>query len=113
MELLQEQLIAVAKAMKVRFMLNSQILSIEEVFRDTGLLPALCKRAEQLSSLCLGYGLGVSYDDVPEARMGKRVIFDEVTPNLIRIMCIVDVIYELMKSSGSRDYVSLDELMYD
>ena len=110
---LNKQLIKIAKAMNASFMLNDKPISHEEVFTDTGLLPAIARRADQLCSLCLGYGIGVSFDEAEGAVLGIRVLFDEVTPNVLRFMCIADVLSELMNSAPSRDVTPLDELMYD
>lgn len=88
-------------------------MSYEEVFADTGLLPAMVRRADQLCSLCLGYGLGATYEDAENALLGTRVVFDTVTPNALRLLCITDVINELIQGGPSKDYTPLDELMYD
>lgn len=88
-------------------------LAYSEMFSDTGLLPGLTKRADQLASLCLGYGLGATYEDTENSLLGVKVKFDEFTPDVLRLFCILDVIYELVKNSPSKDAVSLDELMYD
>lgn len=103
----------IAKIMGAKFYLNDRFLSYDEVFLDTGFLPAIAKRADQLCSLCLGYGIGVSFEEAEKAMTGTRVIFDEVTPNALRLMCMMDVVAELMKASGDPSRTSLDELMYD
>ncbi len=103
----------IAASLNAKFYLNDRFVSFEEVFADTGLLPALVKRADQLCSLCLGYGLGAKYDEAEGALLGIRVVFDEVTPNVIRLLCMTDVVNELIVGGPSRDYTPLDELMYD
>ena len=103
----------IAAGMNAKFYLNDRFVSFEEVFLDTGLLPAIARRADQLCSLCLGYGLGVSFDEAENALLGTRVIFDEVTPNVLRLLCMTDVLNELIQGGPSRDYTPLDELMYD
>ena len=103
----------IAASLNVKLYLNDRFVSFEEVFSDTGLLPAFSKRADQLCSLCLGYGLGATYDEAEGALLGIRVIFDEVTPNVLRLLCMVDVLNELVQGGPSRDYTPLDELMYD
>lgn len=103
----------IAINMNAKFYLNDRFVSFDEVFADTGLLPALCKRADQLCSLCLGYGLGATYDEAEGSLLGTRVVFDEVTPNVLRLLCITDVLNELVQGGPSRDYTPLDELMYD
>ena len=103
----------ISARMTAKFYLNDRCVSFDEVFADTGLLPAIARRADQLCSLCLGYGLGVSFDEAENAMLGTRVIFDEVTPNVLRLLCITDVVNELIQGGPSRDYTPLDELMYD
>ena len=103
----------IASKMNAKFYLNDRFVSFDEVFSETGLLPAIARRADQLCSLCLGYGLGLTFDEADDALLGTRVIFDEVTPNVIRLLCITDVLNELIQGGPSRDYTPMDELMYD
>lgn len=103
----------IMKKMGCNFTLKDRPISYDEILSDTGLLPGLTKRADQLSSLCLGYGLGSSFEDVEEAKLGVKVTFDEFTPDILRLFCITDVLYELVKTSPDQNNVSLDELMYD
>ena len=110
---LSKCLIAIATSMNAKFYLNDRFVSFEEVFVDTGLLPAIAKRADQLCSLCLGYGLGATFDEAEGALLGIRVVFDEVTPNVLRLLCMTDVLNELIQGGPSKDYTPLDELMYD
>jgi intracellular multiplication protein IcmS len=104
---------ALAKKMNANFTFNDRPMSYEEVFSETGLLPALARRADQLCSLCLGYGIGISFDEAEKSVLGVKVTFDEITPNILRLFCIADVISELIFSAPSRDRTPLDELMYD
>lgn len=106
-------LAVIATNLNAKFYLNDRFVSYEEVFSITGMLPALTKRADQLCSLCLGYGLGASYEEAEGALLGTRVLFDEVTPNVLRLLCITDVLNELIQGGPNRDYTPLDELMYD
>ncbi len=110
---LSPKLESIAKKMNVRFTLKGNTVSFAEIFADNGLLPGLTKRADQLASLCLGYGLGASFEDDEKALLGTKVAFDEFTPDVLRLFCITDVLFELVKSSPTRDEVPLDELMYD
>jgi len=103
----------IAARMNAKFYLNDRFVSYEEVFSVTGLLPAMARRADQLCSLCLGYGLGVSFNDSEGALLGTQVVFDEVTPTVLRLLCITDVVNELIQCVPSKDYTPLDELMYD
>lgn len=61
---LEKKLTAIAKRMNVNFTLKSSVASHKDIFGDAGLLPGLTKRADQLAQLCLGYGLGATYEDV-------------------------------------------------
>lgn len=110
---LSTQLGAIANALKVKFSYNGKVLSNEEVFSTAGLLPAMAKRADQLCSLCLGYGIGVTFDDAEKSTLGTEVKFDEATPMVLRLMCLTDVLHELIKASANKELISLDELMYD
>ena len=101
------------KKMQASFSLKGSKITYSDMFSDTGLLPGFAKRADNLASLCLGYGLGIKVDDEEKSLLGVRVSFDEFTPDVIRIFCILDVIQELVKSSPTRTDVSLDELLYD
>ncbi len=110
---IQKKLMAIAKHIPANFTLKGSVISPKEIFSETGMLPGLTKRADQLAQLCLGYGLGATYEDVDESLMGARVNFDEFTPDALRLLCILDVLNELIKMSPVRDEVPLDELMYD
>lgn len=110
---LLDDLIKIAKVLNVKFTLNDRPISYEEVFSETGLLPAMARRADQLSSLCLGYGIGVTFDEAEKSLLGVKATFDDVTPNVIRYLCLTDVLYELMQSAPTPHATPLDELMYD
>ena len=103
----------IAARMNAKFYLNDRFVSYEEVFSATGLLPAIARRADQLCSLCLGYGLGVTFNDSEGALLGTQIVFDEVTPTTLRLLCMTDVVNELIQGGPSKDYTPLDELMYD
>lgn len=110
---MQKALSLISKALRANFTLNDRPASYEEVFSETGLLPALARRADQLCSLCLGYGIGVSFDEADKSLLGVKVTFDEVTPNILRYLCITDVLCELIQNGKSTSQTPLDELMYD
>ena len=103
----------IATRLNAKFYLNDRFMGYEEVFALQGLLPAFARRADQLCSLCLGYGLGVSFNDAEGALLGIEVVFDDVTPNSLRMLCMTDVMNELIVGGPSKDYTPLDELMYD
>jgi intracellular multiplication protein IcmS len=109
----KRKLCNIAKALNGNFTLNSRPITYDEVFNDVGLLPAISRRADQLCSLCLGYGIGVTFDEAEKALLGVRVVFDDVTPDTLRFLCITDVLNELIKAGPSKESTPLDELMYD
>ena len=110
---LHKKFIEIAQSLNANFTLNGRPITHEEVFTDTGLLPAIAKRADQLCSLCLGYGIGISFDEAEKSVLGVKITFDEVTPNLLRLLCVFDVLCELIKAGPTKDSTPLDELMYD
>jgi intracellular multiplication protein IcmS len=103
----------IARQMYGNFSLNGRPLTMEEVFSTSGLLPGIARRADQLSSLCLGYGIGATFEEVEGAPLGVKVIFDDITPNVLRLLCLVDVLNELMKGTPKGEVVALDQLLYD
>ena len=108
-----EMMIKAARAMNGHFSLNGRPLTMEEVFSSKGLLPGIARRADQLSSLCLGYGLGVTFSEAEGSSLGTEVVFDEITPNVLRLLCMIDVLGELMKGTPRGGMTALDQLMYD
>lgn len=108
-----QQMSLIAKKMGVQFMLNNKPLTPEEVFSETGLLPAFMRRADQLASFCLGSGLNLSFDEFSQGLLGVRVKFDEKIPSTLRIMCATEILQELIDASPNRKQIALDDLMYD
>ena len=108
-----QQMIKAARLMNGRYSLNGRPLTMEEVFSPNGLLPGLAKRADQLCSLCLGYGIGASFEEAEGSPLGIKVVFDDITPNVLRILCLIDVLNELMKGTPRNEMSALDQLMYD
>lgn len=109
---ISNKMCAIAKELKASFTFSGKPITYEEVFSVSGLLPGLAKRADQLAMLCLGYGLGVTFEDAEGTLLGMKVKFDEMTPDILRYLFITDVLSELIKVSTSKDRVSLDELLY-
>lgn len=110
---ISQQMIKIARRLGARFSLNGRPLTSEEVFSATGLLPGIARRADQLSSLCLGYGIGVTFEESEGAPLGVKVVFDDITPNVLRLLCLTDVLSELMKGTPRGEVTVLDQLMYD
>ncbi len=110
---LQKKMLFIVKQMRANFQLNENSISYQEVFSEMGLLPAIARRADQLCSLCLGYGIGVTFEEAEGSLLGVKVVFDEVTPDSLRLLCMADVVNELINSAPTKDVTPLDELMYD
>lgn len=111
---LQKQLTKIAQKLGVKFTLRSKPISFGDVFSPTGLLPGIARRADQLSSLCLGYGIGAKFEKVEgQGPLGQKVSFDEVTPEALRYLSMTDVLCDFINAAPSRDAVSLDALLYD
>src|SRR5436190_22362283 len=106
-----QQMVRAARLMNAQFSLNGRPMTMEEVFAPTGLLPAIARRADQLSSLCLGYGIGITFEEAEGSVLGVKVNFDDITPNVLRMLTIADVINELIQSTPSGDMSPLDQLM--
>ena len=110
---LSKCMVLISARIKAKFYLNDRMISAEDVFSTTGLLPAIARRADQLCSMCLGYGLGITFTDAEQAILGHQVVFDNVTPNTLRLLCMTDVLYEIIQGGPNKDYTPVDELMYD
>ncbi len=108
-----KQIHQIARALKANFTFNDRAIPIEEALSETGLLPAISRRADQLCSLCLGYGIGISFEEAEKSMLGVKVIFDDITPNTLRYLCIADVLNEIINASPNKPLTPLDELMYD
>ncbi|MBA3661643.1 MAG: type IV secretion protein IcmS [Gammaproteobacteria bacterium] len=106
-------MIKVARLLNGNYSLNGRPMTMDEVFSHTGLLAGIARRADQLSSLCLGYGIGVTFEEAEGSALGVKVIFDDITPNVLRLLCLIDVLNELMRGTPRGDATALDQLMYD
>lgn len=105
------QIADIARALDCKFTVSGEPISIEKVFSKDGLLPAIMRRADQLCSFCLGYGLGLTFERSGGGMLGVSVEFDEQTPNALRLLCAADVIIELIQMGPSHDETPLDDLM--
>jgi len=110
---LTQQLCAVAQSMGCQFILRNEVIAAEQVFADTGLLPAFMRRADQLCSFCLGYGLGVTFERSDTAMLSVRVQFDDLISDTLRLLCATDVLIEIVQHAPSQTSVALDDLMLD
>lgn len=107
---LSQQLGYVAKSLGCSYTVKGQPISYEKVFAVDGLLPAFLRRADQLCSFCLGYGLGINFE-ASAGMVGATVKLDDKIPNSLRLLCVTDVMIEVMQNAPSRDAVPLDEFM--
>jgi intracellular multiplication protein IcmS len=103
----------VAQEMKIGFTLHDKTIAIDSVFADTGLLPAFLRRADQLCNFCMGYGLGLTFDPAENSQLGIKVVFNNEVPNVLRLMCAVEILFELAEAARNRTSIPLDDLMYD
>lgn len=99
--------------MGCRYVVRGDIIAYEKVFSPSGLLPAIMRRADQLSSFCLGYSLGLTFERAETATLGVVVQFDATTPQVLRLLCATDVLYEFMHQAPSPEAIPLDDLMLD
>ena len=82
---------SIAKKQGWSFQIRGKVLTVEEVFSFNGLLPAMAKRADQLSLLCLGYGIGVDFNS-DASILGYQLKLREGSNDVVRLACIYDVI---------------------
>ncbi len=107
------QLKAISQSIGCQYTLKGQTITDDQVFALTGLLPGLLRRADQLCSFCLGYGLGLSFENSEAAKLGVVVRMDSNTPSVLRLLCVLDVLYEFINRASSVNSVPLDDLMSD
>ena len=110
---ISQNLCLVTASMGINFTLESKPIKPEQLFATIGLLPAIAKRADKIATLCFGYGIGISFEEEDDATLGIKVIFDNVTPSSIRLLCLVEVISDIVVHSSSKSTVAVDELLYD
>jgi intracellular multiplication protein IcmS len=110
---LTDALCKLANKTNAKFIFHDKPIGYEDVFKETGLLPALAKRADQMCLMCLGYGIGVSFVEEENSLLGVKAQFDDIAPNSLRLLYIYDVVLGMIKAAPVEEQVSLDELMYD
>lgn len=107
------QVAAIAKEVGCKFSLKGAEIDPQTAFASTGLLPAIMRRADQLCSFCLGYGLGVDFSRADGTLLGVAVNFDDKGASSLRLLCAADVLMEIIQNSPDPNLVALDELMLD
>lgn len=107
------QVAAIAKELGCKYTLKGNEVAPKDAFADRALLPAIMRRADQLCSFCLGYGLGVDFSRADGTMLGVTVNFDDKGPSALRLLCAADVLVELVQNAPNSQVVALDELMLD
>ncbi len=102
---------SLANELGISFKLRSKDISADEVLSEKGLLPAIAKRAEQLSLLCFNKPLGVEFEESDGAMLGVILKPGKKLP-LTSIICISDVLIELTRGIRNAP-INVDELLYD
>lgn len=110
---ISQSMCSIAEALNCQFTLRDQAIAAEKVFASDGLLPSMFRRADQLCNFCLGYGLGVTYDDMPNATLGVVTKLDDSVAMSLRLLCLTDILIELIQMAPSRDQIPMDDLLYD
>lgn len=103
----------IADQLQIKFSLNNKFITSSEVFAENGMFSAIIKRADQLSSFCLGTGLGIKFENATSGIMSTKAVLDNTVSNAYRIMCMIEILYELMESSPNPRQLALDNLLYD
>lgn len=111
---LSQACIAYAKAKDVSFVYKQKPLSYEEVFADFGILPGMLKRANKVSSVCLGSSLGGTFPKEERSYLGYKVELHSLAFSLpIVMLFIVDVLEAVIGGAGPGGKVVLDEFSYE
>jgi hypothetical protein len=96
-----------------KFELYGQPIENEKVFSTKGLLPAFTKRSENNALFTINITLGAQFKKNSQAVAGLEVEYNDQIPNSYRILCIMDVLFELMQNQQGQERINLDQLLYD
>lgn len=107
------QVAAIAAQIGCKYSLKGAEIDPKQAFASGGLLPAIMRRADQLCSFCLGYGLGIDFARAEGTTLGVTVNFDDRGASSLRLLCAADVLMEIVQNSPDPKLVALDELMLD
>ncbi len=102
----------VAIDLDMYFSLYKVDLTIDEVFSLTGVFPIIVKKANRKCLDILGYGIGVNFSEVDGAVLGYSVVFDTVTPPVLKIVYLYDALVELKANENADKKVVLDGLLF-
>lgn len=112
-ETFSNQVASIVKELGYTFTLKGQPIVPNDVITPTGLLPALMRRADQLCSFCFGYGLGVTFDRSDNALLGVTFDLDDKAATSLRLLCVADVLIEIVQNAPNKKQIALDELLLD
>jgi len=93
------------------YTLRSKSLTYEEVFSPRGLLPALLKSANQLSTLCLNKKYPVTFQDYEKSTLGFEVSVADEKIDTDLLLIIIDQL-NMVTKGVRKGRVALDEWMY-
>lgn len=108
---LTQFLCAFAEQMKCSFTLRGQSMPADKAFAPKALLPALLKKADHLCDFCMGHGIHVMF---PEEQSSMVSYTFELKPEASKpmiLLCLVDVMMDMIYAASSRDAIALDELL--
>ena len=95
------------------FTLRGNPVTPEEIFSALGLLPAMAKRADQIATLCFGYGIGVDLPKQDKTTLGYTVTLRPTASPFILVLCVFDVLEEIAKHAVKKNQIAMDELLYE
>ena len=111
---LSQACIKYANTKGVSFLYKQKPLSYEEVFAEFGVLPGILKRANKMSSICLGSTLGGVFPKEERSYLGYKVSISELSfPIPVVMLFIIDVLEAVIGEAGSGTKVVLDEFSYE
>jgi intracellular multiplication protein IcmS len=108
-----KQLVCIAQELGANFSLRGERIAPEKVFSSTGLLPPIMRRADQLCTFCLGYGLGLTFSSSSGSMTGSSIDLDAKVSSSLRLLCVTDVLVEMLQNSADNKTIVLDEMMLD
>lgn len=111
---LSQACIKYAKSKGVSFLFKNKPLSHEEVFADFGVLPGVMKRANKVSSICMGSSLGGVFPKEERSYLGYKIELPDLSfPLPVVMLFVIDVLESVVGAAGPGDKVVLDEFSYE
>jgi len=98
----------------VSFTFKNKPLSHEEVFAAFGVLPGILKRANKISSVCVGTSLGGTFPKTDRSYLGYSLELEELSlPLPFAMLFVVDVLEAVIAGRGTASTIALDEFSYE